>query len=220
MTMQPCHGAIKRSTLLLKSTRRLVLATLMAAPMIGLVRAHAADATEAAEKPAAASVPPLAEQADWVTAMDVSVDGKLLAVVGGQSLLYRPGYVKLFDAASGALVAALEGHDTVVTAVALSHDGRRFATAGYDGAVKLWNVDAKTLEHAWSAHKHWVTGLAFSPDDKTLATASEDMTVRLWDVTTAPGEPAKELKGHTSGVTSVAFSSDGRHIATGGIDGL
>ena len=41
--------------------------------------------------------------------------------------------------------------------------------------------------------------------------------MRLWD--TASGQPTATLKGHTSGVIAVAFSPDGRQLASAGYDG-
>lgn len=43
-----------------------------------------------------------------------------------------------------------------------------------------------------------------------------DSTVKLWDVTT--GQELLTLKGHAGNVTSVAFSPDGKRLATGSID--
>jgi len=52
----------------------------------------------------------------------------------------------------------------------------------------------------------------------TLATGGYDNVLRLWDVTT--GRKRAELTGHSDRIESVAFSPDGRAIATGALDGV
>src|SRR5687767_6177509 len=69
----------------------------------------------------------------WVTAASFTGGGKQLVTVGGESLQYRPGDVKIWDATSGALVASCEGHPTNVWAVCASADGKLLITTGYDG---------------------------------------------------------------------------------------
>jgi WD40 repeat protein len=46
-----------------------------------------------------------------------------------------------------------------------------------------------------------------------FSTGSDDNTVRIWDVATK--QQVAELKGHTNIVTSVAFDSSGKYLASG-----
>ena len=58
--------------------------------------------------------------------------------------------------------------------------------------------------------------MAFSPDGKRVLTGSEDKTAKLWDAETGQEIRTFRFGGHTGRVLSVAFSPDGKHIATDG----
>jgi WD40 repeat protein len=61
----------------------------------------------------------------------------------------------------------------------------------------------------------WVQTLAFSPDSKLLANACQNNT-QLWEISS--GKLRATLKGHLDAVMGVAFSPDGKTLATGGDD--
>jgi WD40 repeat protein len=149
---------------------------LFAVSIISVFLASAA----AAQEPAA-----IAKHNRWVTDLAFSGDGAVLATVGGESLQYRPGDVKLWDPKTGALTAALEnGHDTNVWAVAIGGDGKTLITTGYNGKVVVWNV-AEKKPQATLEKKGWCRGIALSPDGTKFATAHEDGNITIWETAAA-----------------------------------
>jgi hypothetical protein len=77
-----------------------------------------------------------------IFALDWSSDGKRIAVAGAGSK------VNIYDAESGAKVAACGGHSAGIYAVAFSPDGGRLATGGFDGQVRFYNSSDCTLQKA------------------------------------------------------------------------
>src|SRR6185369_4161530 len=50
--------------------------------------------------------------------------------------------LKVWDLASGQLVATLQGHGSFVTACAMSPDGRCVVSASYDETFKVWDLES------------------------------------------------------------------------------
>src|SRR5262245_11790337 len=119
------------------------------------------------------------------------------------------------------LRATLQGHTQPVVSVAFSPDGKTLASASYDGKLKLWDMTTGKERATLKGHRGWVGSVAFSPDGKTLASViigspagpdKDNKTIKLWDVTT--GKERSILQGHTSWVFAVAFSPDGKTLAS------
>jgi WD40 repeat protein len=56
--------------------------------------------------------------------------------------------VNLYDAESGAKVAACAGHSAGIYAVAFSPDSGRLVTGGFDGQVRFYNASDCSLQKA------------------------------------------------------------------------
>jgi WD40 repeat protein len=165
----------------------------------------------------AQDAPTLAKQNRWVTSAAFIKDGSQLVTGGGESLLYRTGDVKIWDAKSGAQIASLEGQPTIVWSVAASPDGKTLITSGYDGKIVLWNVAEKKPQQTIEK-KGWIRRLALSPDAKNFAAAMEDGSVVLFE--TEGGKELKSFKAHEAAVYCLAFSPDGATLATCSTDKL
>jgi len=138
-----------------------------------------------------------------------SIDGKRIASATNNDS------IKVWDPATGKAIKALEGHSSVT----FRPDGKVLAGCSAERDVKLWDtaswVELRTLAGP-HGHTGPVNSVVFAPDGKLLATGSDDQTVKLWDAAT--GEEQRTLRGHAGRVARVAFSADGRRLASVGGD--
>ncbi len=89
--------------------------------------------------------------------------------------------------------------------------GARVATASRAAAVKLWSGEGALIGELPATGSD-VVSLTFSPDGKTLAGGDDAGNITLWDVDSRTVRYT--LRGHSRGVYAVAFSPDGRILAS------
>ncbi|MCG9132560.1 T9SS type A sorting domain-containing protein [Candidatus Poribacteria bacterium] len=141
-----------------------------------------------------------------ITSIAFSPDGTILASGSWDET------VRLWDVATGAPKRTLTAHTEGISNVRFSPDGRTFVSSSFnEDKVILWDVGTWEQKAVLDTD---INCFALSPDSSTLATGSRRGELQLWDV--ANGTHKMEFLGHLSNIVSVAFSPDGKTLASGG----
>jgi eukaryotic-like serine/threonine-protein kinase len=162
-----------------------------------------------------------------IGALAYGQSGKLLASAS------EDGTVKLWDTQTGLEITTLPHPAARVTAVAIHPSGKLLSSADSSGRIWIWSLDKlgaadwHAVPQVWSAHAGEITCLAFSPEEAGawLASAGLDQKVRLWEASTGrelrvlpPRDDSSVAAtlGHQGPVHSLAFSHDGKLLASAG----
>ena len=145
-----------------------------------------------------------------------SPDGKRLATGGLEKT------VKVWDLETGQEALTLRGHEDVVMAVAFSPDGQQLASASMDRTVKVWDADALGPSRPRSAHparprrRGHRRGL---PARRRSPRLGQLPTRRCGSGTRRPARKSDPSRARRP-VADVAFSRDGRRLATADFAGV
>ena len=89
---------------------------------------------------------------------------------------------KLWDAATGKLMASYDGHKGEILDASFSPEDGRVLTISADGTAKLWEERTGKLLASLEGYTEGLLDGKLSPDGTHVTTASRDGSISIWDV--------------------------------------
>jgi WD40 repeat protein len=107
-----------------------------------------------------------------------------------------------------------------ISVLAFSPDCKTLAWGHSQGFVFLFDLKAKKIISSLGGHESYLNALAFHPKKSLLATVTRKGIIRLWDVEKSNFQVLYESNlAFKSMIQSLAFHSQGKHLAFGGQSG-
>ena len=140
----------------------------------------------------------------------ISADGSRIATTD------LGGSIALREAQKGWMIEEFPGSPGYLRSISLSPDGRFLACTGLRSGVTVYDLRSRVEARRLPVPLDRPRVVAYSPDGRTIAvTTDRDGQIVLWDL--AAGRVVRSLLAPGPAV-SLAFSSDGHTLASGGFD--
>ncbi|MCB0065046.1 MAG: AAA family ATPase [Caldilineaceae bacterium] len=131
--------------------------------------------------------------------------------------------IRLWDSTRGHALRIYHGQRNAIRPLSLSADGRWLVNGNVNQRVCAWNVGREAFllasasgdpHHIFQEHAGDILCVCFHPKENRFASAGQDGTIRLWSIEPEP-TLVHEYHQHNSVVLSLAFSPNGRWLASG-----
>jgi len=124
------------------------------------------------------------------------------------------GIVKVWNAETGKEIFEFTLRKMGVSCLCFSPDGKRIASGDLSGLIYIWDSETGKEFNKVKLHDSNVDRICFSPSGMMIASVGDGNRLKIWNEFIPKAEPL-ELKGHTTPIRCLNFSSDGSRLVTG-----
>ncbi|RUS16773.1 hypothetical protein BC937DRAFT_90825 [Endogone sp. FLAS-F59071] len=125
------------------------------------------------------------------------------------------GSIDMFNMQSGFHRKAFAGHTKAITGLVTDNFNRIVISSSIDATIKIWNFQSTEVLYSIQLPSP-VALIIYQRENNLLAVASDDLCIRILDVETQ--RIVREFWGHSSRVSDMTFSPDGRWVVSSSLD--
>uniref|UniRef100_A0A8C9VD14 Osteoclast-stimulating factor 1 n=1 Tax=Scleropages formosus TaxID=113540 RepID=A0A8C9VD14_SCLFO len=127
--------------------------------------------------------------------------------------------VVVYEIPSGKVLAAFNGHLSIVYDLCWSRDDLSLLSASSDGTVRIWDVERmQSIAKKVLPHPSFVYATQYHPVTQELVvTGGYDCLIRVWNVNVRDvnGQLLHEFEGHKTFINALCFDSEGMRMYSG-----
>jgi WD40 repeat protein len=126
--------------------------------------------------------------------------------------------IRVWNVITGEQIHELRGHPYGTRSLVFTPDGKGLISSGDDGSIRFWDLKTGRLLKIVDLGRKSIYAISVPPDGFHIAAATQTGFVIVVKIGDEQLGHRRILSGHEGPVRSVAFSPDGKRLASGGAD--